>query len=127
MLKQTVLKFQGALGFLGFGSKEGGKDGDSGNSSATGFSDDDGEEGKNIYLFTGVLAPRGQPVSEIHVTRYSNCQIGALIDGFKVKSGNVRKLCRVFDTKELVSRENVASYMPTKIAPEELLALTLDA
>ena len=108
MLKQTVLKFQGALGLLGFGSKEGGKDGDSGDSSATGFSDD-GEEGKDIYLSTGVLAPRGQPVSEIHVVRYSTAQIGALIDGYKAKRGNIRQLCRVFDTKELVSREDAAS------------------
>ena len=106
MLKQTVLKFQGALGLLGFGSKEGGKEGDS---SATGFSDDDGEEGKDIYLSTGVLAPRGQPVSEIHVARYSTAQIGALIDGYKAKRGKIRQLCRVFDTKELVSREDVAS------------------
>ena len=109
MLKQTVLKFQGALGLLGFGSKEGGKEGDSGDSSATGFSDDDGEEGKDIYLSTGVLAPRGQPVSEIHVASYSTAQIGALIDGYKAKRGNIRQLCRVFDTKELVSREDAAS------------------
>ena len=112
MLKQTVLKFQGALGLLGFGSKEGGKDGDSGDSgdsSATGFSDDDGEEGKDIYLSTGVLASRGQLVSEIHVARYSRAQIGALIDGYKAKKGNITQLCRVFDTKELVSREDAAS------------------
>ena len=127
MLKQTVLKFQGALGLLGFGSKEGGKDGDSGDSSATGFSDDDDEQEKDIYLSTGVLAPRGQPVSEIHVARYSTAQIGALIDGYKAKRGNIRQLCRVFDTKELVSREDAASKMPTKIAPEEVQALALDA
>ena len=60
MLKQTVFKFKGALGLFGFGSKEGGKDGDSGKCSATGFSDDDGEEGKDIYLSTGILAPRGE-------------------------------------------------------------------
>ena len=46
MLKQTILKFQGALGFLAFGSKEGGKDGHRGISSATGFSDDNCKEGK---------------------------------------------------------------------------------
>ena len=90
MLKQTVLKFQGALGLLGFGSKEGGKDGDSGNSSATGFSDDDNDEEKDIYLSTGVLAPRGQPISEIHVARYSIGNIGALIDGYKAKRRNIR-------------------------------------
>jgi hypothetical protein len=109
MLKQTVLKFQGALGLLGFGSKEEGKDGDSGNSSATGFMDDDGEEGKDIYLSTGVLAPRGKSFSEIHVAHFSTVQIGALIDGYKAKRGNIRQLYRVFDTKELVSREDAAS------------------
>ena len=62
MLKQTVLKFQGALGLLGFGSKEESKDGDSGNSSATGFSDDNSEEGKGIYLSTG-SSSRGGSVS----------------------------------------------------------------
>ena len=109
MLKQTVLKFQGALGLLGFGSKEGGKDGDSGKSLAAYFSDDDGEEGKDIYLSNGVLIPQGQRVSEIHVARYSTAQIGALIDGYKAKRGNIRQLCRIFDTKELVSREDAAS------------------
>ena len=81
MLKQKLLKFQGALGLLGFSSKEEGKDGDSGNSPAAGFSDENGEEAKDIYLSTGVLVPHGLPVSEIHVARYSTAQIGALIDG----------------------------------------------
>ena len=58
MLNQTVFNFHGALGLLGFGSKEGGKDGDSVDSSATGFSDDDDEEEKDIYLSSGVFAPR---------------------------------------------------------------------
>jgi len=43
------------------------------------------------------------------VARYSTAQIGALIDGYKAKRGNIRQLCRVFDTKELVSREDAAS------------------
>ena len=41
MFKQTVLKFQGALGLLGFGHKDDQEDGDSGNSTPTGFSDDE--------------------------------------------------------------------------------------
>ena len=90
MFKYTVLKFQGALGLLGFGAKEEDKDGDSGNSSVTGFSVDDNDEEKDIYLSTGVLAPRGQPISEIHVTRYSIGNIGALIDGYKAKRRNIR-------------------------------------
>ncbi len=106
MLKQTVLKFQGTLRLLGFGRKEIGKDSDS---SAKGFSDDNGEEGKDIYLSIWVMVPCGQLVSEIHVARYSTAQIGPLIDGYKVKKGNIRQLCRVFETNELVSREDVAS------------------
>ena len=91
MLKQTVLKFQGALGLLGFGSKEGGKDGDSGDSSATGFSDDDDEEeGKGIYLSTGVLLPHGNLGSEIHMKRNFIAQIGALINGYKGNKGNIK-------------------------------------
>ena len=103
MLKQTVLKFQGALGLLGFGSKEGGKDGDSGNSSATGFSNDYYEQ--DIYLSTGVLSAWGHPLSNIHVARYSTAQIGALIDGYKAKRGNIRQLCRVFDPEEVKEPE----------------------
>ena len=61
------------------------------------------------------------------MARYSTAQIGALIDGYKAKRGNIRQLCRVFDTKELVRGEDVASRMPTKIAPEEVRALALDA
>ena len=61
MLKQTVLKFQGALGLLGFGTKEGGKDGDS---SATGFSDDDDEEGKR----EPVVGKHSRPVSTARTT-----------------------------------------------------------
>ena len=41
MLKQMVLKFQGALELLGFGSKEGDKKGNNGTSSAMGLSNDD--------------------------------------------------------------------------------------
>ena len=37
MIKQTVLKFQGALGLLGLGHKDDQEDGDSGNSTPTGF------------------------------------------------------------------------------------------
>ena len=37
MIKQTVLKFQGALGLLGFGHKDDQEDGDSGNSTPISF------------------------------------------------------------------------------------------
>ena len=57
MFKQTVLKFQGALGLLGFGPKGHSEDGDSGNSTPTGYSDDENIDNKDTYLTTGVLIP----------------------------------------------------------------------
>jgi hypothetical protein len=80
MFKQTVLKFQGALGLLGFGPKD--EDGDSGNSATQGSWDDDENDEKSIYLSTGVLRPTGQAVSEIKVTSYSITGIKALLDAY---------------------------------------------
>ena len=89
MFKQTVLKFQGALGLLGFGSKDDQEDGDSGNSTPTRFSDDENYSNSDSYLTTGVLVPRRQPVSEIKIIRHSVNTINALIDGYKIKRKNV--------------------------------------
>ncbi len=89
MFKKTMLKLQGALGLLGFGHKDDQEDGDSGNSTPTGFSDEENGSNSNAYLTTEVLAPHGKPVSEIKVTRLSTSTIRALIDGYKVKKKNV--------------------------------------
>ena len=89
MFKQTVLKFQGALGLLRFGHKDDQEDGDSGNSTPTGFSDDENNGNSDTYLNTGVLAPHRQPVSEIKVSRLSANTSRALIDGYKAKRKNV--------------------------------------
>jgi hypothetical protein len=43
----------------------------------------------DTYLTTGVLAPNGQPVSEIKVSRLSTNTIRALFDGYKAKRKNV--------------------------------------
>ena len=43
MFKQIVLKFQGALGLLGFAHKDDQEDGESGNSTPTEFSDDEND------------------------------------------------------------------------------------
>ena len=88
MFKQTVLKFQGALGLLGFGHKDDQEDGDSGNSTPTWFSDEN-DGNSDTYLTTGVLAPHGQPVSEIKVSRLSTNTIRALIDAYKAKRKNL--------------------------------------
>ncbi len=65
MIKQIVLKFQGALGYLGFARKGEGREGDSGNSSLSDSSEDDHEAAKNVYTTTGIIIPRGQAISEI--------------------------------------------------------------
>ena len=74
---------------LGFGHKDDQEDGDSGNTTPTGFSDDENDGNSDNYLSTGVLAPRGQPVREIKVSWLSSSPIRALIDGYKAKRKNV--------------------------------------
>jgi len=83
MIKQTVLKFQGALGFLGYNNMRNERDGDSGNSSSSDSSDDNERGNKENYTSTGVLIPRGQPINEITVSRYSMNSISAMIDAYK--------------------------------------------
>ena len=56
---------------LGFGHKDDQEDGDSGNSTPTGFSDDENDDNSDTYQTTRVLAPRGQPVSVIKVSKLS--------------------------------------------------------
>ena len=77
MFKQTVLKFQGALGLLGFRPKGEEEDGDSGNSATQGSWDDDENDEKSIYLSTGVLRPTGQAVSGIKITSHTSAGIKA--------------------------------------------------
>ena len=89
MFKQTVLKIQGAPGLLGFGHKDDQEDGDSGNSTPTGFSDDENDVTSDTYLTTGVLAPHGQPVSEIKVSILFTNTVRALINRYKAKKKNV--------------------------------------
>jgi hypothetical protein len=71
MLKQTVLKFKGALGYLGLTTEEGHQESSSDNSSSPQSSDDDECPSKQFYTSTGVLTPQGQAISEITATRFS--------------------------------------------------------
>ena len=127
MFKQTVLKFQGALGLLGFGPKDEEEDGDSGNSATQGSWDDDENDEKSIYLSTGVLRPTGQAVSEIKVTSHSIAGIKALLDAYQPKRSNVQQYCRVFDTKELITKQDIESKIWTKVPPQDVRSLALDA
>ncbi len=66
-----MLKFQGALGYLGFSRESDKKEGDSGNSSLSASSGDEDENSKNVYTTTGIIIPRGYTISEIQVTGYT--------------------------------------------------------
>ena len=107
MIKQTVLKFQGALGYLGFGRENDKKEGDSGNSSISESSEDDDDAAKNVYTTTGIIIPRGQAISENKVIRYTEKQVTAAIEQYKKKSSGQSHMCRVFDSKEMVSKEEL--------------------
>ncbi len=90
MSKQTVLKFQGALGLLCFGPKYEEEDGDSGNSATQGSWDDDENDEKNIYLSSGVLCRTGQALSEIKVLNHTTAGIRALLDSYQPKRANIQ-------------------------------------
>jgi hypothetical protein len=127
MLKCTVLKFQGALGLLGFGVKGNDDDGDSGNSFTQASWEDENDDDKDSYLSTGALIPTHQPVSEIIVTRHRISGINSLLDAYKAKKKNIQQYCRVFDTKELVTKHDVDSKVWTKLPPKNVRSLAMDA
>ena len=83
MLKKTVLKFQGALGLLGFGAKVDDDDDDSGNNFTQASWEDENDDDKDFYLSTGVLIPTHQPLSEIVVTRHRISGISSLLEAYK--------------------------------------------
>ncbi len=62
---------------------------------------------KNVYASTGILIPRGQAVSEIQVTRYSEKQVSAVIEQYAAKTRGYSHMCRVFDPKEMVSKHDI--------------------
>ena len=97
MVKKTLLKFYGALGLLGFGSKGDDEDSDSGNSATQGSWEDDNDDEKDSYLSTGVLIPTHQPISEIIITRHRISGIISLLDAYKGKKKKIQQYCRVFD------------------------------
>jgi hypothetical protein len=75
MLKQTVLKLKGALGMIGFKPIDDKSDGSSSDSSDSDSSEDEKLENKNFYASTGVIVPKGQPISEIIVSRLATKDI----------------------------------------------------
>jgi hypothetical protein len=83
MLKQTVLRFKGALGYLGLRTEEGHEDSSSDNSSSPRSSDDDESSSKQFYTSTGVLTPKAQAISELTATRFTMKEIITEIEAYK--------------------------------------------
>ena len=88
---------------------------------------DDKDDDKDSYLSTGVLIPTHQPVSEIIVTRHRISGISSLLDAYKAKKKNIQQYCRVFDTKELVTKHDVDSWVLSKLPPKDVRSLAIDA
>jgi outer membrane protein len=101
--------------------------GNASNSATQGSWKDDNDDDKDSYLSTGVLIPTHQPVSEIIVTRHRISGINSLLDAYKAKKKNIQQYCRVFDTKELVTKHDVDSKVWTKLPPKDVRSLAMDA
>ena len=99
MLKQTVLRFKGALGYLGLRSEEAHQESSSSNSSSPQTSDEDESASKQFYTSSGVLTPQSQAMSEITVTRFTMKDITAEIDAYKKAAKKHRNSFSLFDTK----------------------------
>jgi hypothetical protein len=94
-----VLKFKGALGYLGYRPEAGNQERDSGNSSSSQSSDDEESGLKQFYTSTGVLIPQSQAVSEIKVTRLSIKEITAFVEAYKKAAKKHLTSFKMFDSK----------------------------
>ena len=74
-----------------------------------------------------ILIPTHQPVSEIVFTRHRISSINSLLDAYKAKKKNIQQYCRVFDTKELVTKHDVDSRVLSKLPPKDVRSLAMDA
>jgi hypothetical protein len=81
------------------------------------------EAAKKTTLLLVFLIPRGQPINEIIVSRYSMNNISAIVDAYKAKSKEAKQYCRIFDTKELVSKQDTISNLKTKVPVEDIKKL----
>ncbi len=102
-----MLRFQGALGLLGFARDTDKTEGDSGNSSRSNSIDDDDVNPKTVYTTTGILIPESQPINEIQVQRFTKKQLIARINEYKSKTAGLRHLCRIYDSKDLVTKQDI--------------------
>ncbi len=127
MLKQTVLRFKGALGYLGLRTEEEREGSSNSNSSSAQSSEDDESPSKQFYTSTGVLTPEGQAISEITATRLTMKDIITEIDAYKKAAKNQRKFFSLFDTKQIVTKLEISSKLKSKIPENEVRSLAIDA
>jgi hypothetical protein len=122
-----VLKFKGALGYLGYRPEPENQDRDSGNSSSSQTSDDEESDLKQFYTSTGVLIPQSQAVSEIKVTRFSMKEITSFIEAYRKTAKKHLKFSKMFDTKQIVTKQETISKLESKVPIKEVRSLALDA
>jgi hypothetical protein len=123
MLKQTVLRFKGALGYLGLRSDDGLQGSSSSNSSSSQTSDDDESCSKEFYTSSGVLTPKSQAISEIMVTRLTIKDINNEIEAYKKTAKKHKKFFSLFDTKQIVTKQEISSKLKSKIGENEVRSL----
>jgi hypothetical protein len=81
----------------------------SSNSSSPQSSDEDESASKQFYTSSGVLTPQSQAISEITVTRLTMKDITTEIDSYKKSAKKHRKFYSLFDTKQIVTKQEISS------------------
>ena len=120
MLNQTLLTFKGALGFITRAAQREKEDNDSGISSRSESSDDEKGDIRDHYTSTVILAPAGQSLNEITVTRLTNKQICSEVDDYSRQCKGLKRFCRLFDSKALVRKSDALSEVNQSINQSDL-------
>jgi hypothetical protein len=127
MLNQTLLTFKGALGYITRAAQREEEGDDSGISSRSESSDEEKAGIRDHYTSTGILAPAGQSLNEITVTRLTHKQVCTEVDAYRRQCIALRRFCRLFDSKALVRKSDALSEGMTKVPPKEVQSLALQA
>jgi hypothetical protein len=85
------------------------------NSSSSQTSDDDECCSKEFYTSSGVLTPQSQAISEIMVTRLTMKDINNEIEAYKKTAKNSKKFFSLFDTKQIVTKQEISSKLKSKL------------
>jgi hypothetical protein len=120
-----LLTFKGALGFITRAAKREEEGEDSGISSRSQSSDDDNADIRDHYTSTDILAPAGQSLNQITVTRLTHKHIIAQVDEYRRQCKALRRFSRLFDSKVLVRKSDTLTEGMTKVPPKDVKNLAL--